>query len=124
MTSKENINDIIVENDLKGVKKQLNYEKALFSRNQENQKTVKSLRDAGVDDSTIKAMLGVEKLDFTEYNDWNASVIEKLEDVISLMESDGFKALSVELQNSVLKARTFITTEKLNEEKEEEDKTK
>lgn len=124
MTSKENINDIIVENDLKGVKKQLNYEKALFSRNQENQKTIKSLQDAGVDDSTIKAMLGVEKLDLTKYNDWNASVIEKLEDVISLMESDGFKALSVELQNSVLKTRTFITVEKLNEEKEEEDKTK
>lgn len=124
MTSKENINDIIVENDLKGVKRQLNYEKALFSRNQENQKTIKSLQDAGVDDSTIKAMLGVEKLDLTKYNDWNASVIEKLEDVISLMESDGFKALSVELQNSVLKTRTFITVEKLNEEKEEEDKTK
>lgn len=124
MTSKENINDIIVENDLKGVKRQLNYEKALFSRNQENQKTIKSLQDAGVDDSTIKGMLGVEKLDLTKYNDWNASVIEKLEDVISLMESDGFKALSVELQNSVLKARTFITVEKLNEENEEEDKTK
>lgn len=124
MTSKENINDIIVENDLKGVKRQLNYEKALFSRNQENQKTIKSLQDAGVDDSTIKGMLGVEKLDLTKYNDWNTSVIEKLEDVISLMESDGFKALSVELQNSVLKARTFITVEKLNEENEEEDKTK
>ena len=124
MTSKENINDIIVENDLKGVKRQLNYEKALFSRNQENQKTIKSLQDAGVDNSTIKAMLGVEKLDLTKYNDWNASVIEKLEDVISLMESDGFKALSVELQNSVLKTRTFITVEKLNEETEEEDKTK
>lgn len=124
MTSKENINDIIVENDLKGVKRQLNYEKALFSRNQENQKTIKSLQDAGVDDSTIKGMLGVEKLDLTKYNDWNASVIEKLEDVVSLMESDGFKALSVELQNSVLKARTFITVEKLNEENEEEDKTK
>lgn len=124
MTSKENINDIIVENDLKGVKRQLNYEKALFSRNQENQKTIKSLQDAGVDDSTIKGMLGVEKLDLTKYNDWNASVIEKLEDVVSLMESDGFKALSVELQNAVLKTRTFITVEKLNEENEEEDKTK
>lgn len=124
MTSKENINDIIVENDLKGVKRQLNYEKALFSRNQENQKTIKSLQDAGVDDSTIKGMLGVENLDLTKFNDWNASVIEKLEDVVSLMESDGFKALSVELQNSVLKTRTFITVEKLNEENEEEDKTK
>lgn len=124
MTSKENINDIIVENDLKGVKRQLNYEKALFSRNQENQKTIKSLQDAGVDDSTIKGMLGVENLDLTKFNDWNASVIEKLEDVVSLMESDGFKALSVELQNSVLKTRTFITVEKLNEETEEEDKTK
>lgn len=124
MSSKDAINDIIVENDINGVKKQLNYEKALFSRNQENQKTIKSLQDAGVDDSTIKGMLGVENLDLTKFNDWNASVIEKLEDVVSLMESDGFKALSVELQNSVLKTKTFITVEKLNEENEEEDKTK
>ena len=124
MSSKGKINDIIVENDLNKVKKQLNYEKALFSRNQENQATIDALKEAGVDNSTIKGMLGLEELDLTKFNDWNASVIEKLEDVVSLMESDGFKALSVDLQNSVLRTKTFITVKELNEEKESEDKTK
>ena len=124
MSSKEKINDIIVENNLKQVKQQLNYEKALYSRNQENVTLIKALQDAGVENSTIKGMLNLENLDLTKFNDWNNSVIEKLEDVISLMESEGFKALSVDLQNSVLKSKRFITVEKVNEEIESEDKTK
>lgn len=124
MSSKEKINDIIVENNLKTVLRQLNYEKALYSRNQENITLIKALKDAGVEDSTIKGMLNLEDLDLTKFNDWNASVVEKLEDVVALMKSEGFKALPVDLQNSVLKSKRFITVEKVNEEIEEEDKTK
>lgn len=124
MSSKEKINDIIVENNLKTVLRQLNYEKALYNRNQENITLIKALKDAGVEDSTIKGMLNLEDLDLTKFNDWNASVVEKLEDVVALMKSEGFKALPVDLQNSVLKSKRFITVEKVNEEIEEEDKTK
>lgn len=124
MTNKNAINDVIISNDEKKVTKQLNYEKAMDSKNREDCDTVEALKEAGLKETEIKELLGVDSLPSHDWDNWNASIIERLEETLSLMKSTQFKGLEPELQNRMLRMKCFVTVEQRNKEIEEEDKTK